>query len=162
MKRILLALLVAICVVLQVSLLPALRPLGVVPDLVLVLVVLIGMEGTASTALAAAVAAGLALDLVSGANFGLWTGLLVLAALTTGLIHRAGIELAGPTVAVVIVTAGTLLSTLVVLLGLVSSVSAWPVGSLLARLACELLLNLGLTIALRPLVQRMVPGSAEG
>src|SRR5471030_2509367 len=120
MKRLGLAVLAIISILLQVSLLPALRPFGVVPDLILVVVVLMGLEGTASAALVLAVVAGLILDMASGANFGLWTGLLVLAALAAGLLHRAGVELSGPLVAVVMIVAGTILETVVILMGLIS------------------------------------------
>jgi hypothetical protein len=149
-------------VVLQLSLLPALRPLGVVPNLALVVVVLVGLEGTASLALVIAVAGGLALDLASGANFGLWTGLLVSMALAAGLIHRAGIELAGPTVAAVMVTLGTLVMSVAVLSGLVRVVTDWPVGALVGRFTTELVLNLILTVALRPLVRLVVPDPRAG
>src|SRR5471032_2090666 len=121
MKRVGLVVIAILAVLLQVSLLPALRPLGVVPNLMLVVVVLMGLEGTASVALVVAVVGGVAVDMASGANFGLWTGVLVLAALATGLIHRSGVELGGSVVAVILVTAGTILEAIVILLGLVNS-----------------------------------------
>jgi rod shape-determining protein MreD len=162
MKRTGLIALAVVGVILQLSLLPALRPLGVVPNLALVLVVLVGLEGTASQALVIAVAGGLALDLASGANFGLWTGVLVLAALAAGLVHRAGIELAGATVAAVMVAMGTMVMTAAILSGLVRSVTDWPVGMLMGRFATELVLNLILTVALRPLVLLVVPDPRAG
>ena len=136
-------------VLLQISLLPALRPLGVVPNIALAWVVLVGVEGAASNALLVAVASGIIIDLASGANFGLWTGVLVLAALASGAVQRAGIELMGGLVAGVMVAAGTLLMTLVVLAGLVNTVGEWPVGALVARFGVELVLNLLITVGLR-------------
>ena len=156
MRRLGLIALTIVSIVLQVGLLPALRPLGVGPNLLLVVVVLVGLEGTASSALTIAVISGLAVDLASGANFGLWTGTLVLAALAAGLIHRAGIELGGPLVAIVMVAVGTVVMALIVLAGLVNVVSYWPVGSIGGRLAIELVLNLLGTAALRPVVQKIV------
>lgn len=149
-------------VIMQVSLLPALRPLGVVPNLMLVMVTLIGLEGTASTALVVAVAGGVVLDLSSGANFGLWIALLVLAALAAGLVHRAGIELVGSAVASVIVAVLTVVETVVIVLGLAGSVSSWPVGLLAGRLVAELVLNLVLTIGLQPLVRYVMPKATMG
>jgi len=140
----------------QVSLLPALRPLGVVPNLALVIVTLIGLEGTASMALTTAVAGGVVLDLASGANFGLWTAMLVLAALVGGLVHRAGIELGGPTVALVIVAIGTAIETAVIVLGVAGSANL-SAGVIAGRLIAELVLNLVLTVMLTPLVRRLVP-----
>lgn len=157
LKRVLLAVLVAVVIVLQVSLLPALRPFGVVPNLALVFVVLVGLESAASTAVVVAVVCGLALDLSSGTNLGLWTGVLVLAALVTGVVHRSGIESDGPLVPSVIVAGGTCLVPLVVLSGLVTVVARWPIGLLGARLMTELVLNLVIMLALRPLVRRVTP-----
>jgi rod shape-determining protein MreD len=159
MRRTALVIFCGLCVVLQVSFLPALRPLGVVPNLMLPLVVLMGLEGTASLAVAAAVIGGVLVDLASGANFGLWTAVLVLAAVVTGLVHRAGFELV-TTAATAIVAAGTLLMALVVLSGLAPVVSHWPWGGLLLMVATELVLNLILTIVLRPLV-RMLAGGVQ-
>ena len=162
MKRFGLVVLAVVCVLLQVSFLPALRPLGVVPNLLLVLVVLVGLEGTSSSALVIAVAGGVTSDMASGANFGLWTGLLVLAALVTGLIHRAGFELSGPIVALIMVFGGTLLETGVILLGIVNVVSHWPVGYLVGHFGLAAMLNLFLTVALRPLIRGLVPGVDPG
>jgi hypothetical protein len=155
-RRLWLVVLAFVSILIQLGLLPALRPFGVVPNLMLVVVTLVGLEGTASSALTIAVAGGLAVDLASGANFGLWTGTLVLAALVAGLVHRAGIELGGPLVAIVMVMVGTSLMALIVLAGLVNVVNIWPVGSIAGRLAMELVLNLVGTVALRPLIQKMV------
>jgi hypothetical protein len=158
-KRLGLILLAAVCVLLQTSLLPALRPFGVVPNLALAMVVLVGLEGTASMALTIAVLGGFALDLASGTNFGLWTGVLTLAALVAGLLHRAGIELGGGLIATAMVTVGTLVTTAVVLVGLANTVMHWPIGWILGRLAIELVLNLILTLLLRPVVRWLMPTS---
>jgi hypothetical protein len=157
MRRGLFVVALAVAVLAQMSLLPALRPFGVVPNLALVMVVLVGLEGTASLALAVAVAGGFALDLASGANLGLWTGVLVLAALVGGLVHRAGIEVEGPLVPGIMVAAGTILMTVVVLGGLVSTVTHWSVGLLVRRCLIELVLNLILMMMVRPLVRWAVP-----
>lgn len=153
MRRLGLSVCVALAVLLQLSLLPALQPFGVVPNLVLVVVVLAGLEGVASATLVAAVAAGLAVDLASGADFGLRTGLLVLVVLVIGWLRRAGIELAGGLVAAVLVTAGTVLTSGAILLSVAGVVNDWPVMALLAKLGLELMINLGLLIMLRPVVQ---------
>src|SRR5690349_15236780 len=122
MKRALLAAVAVVVILLQIGFLPGLRPFGVVPDLALVFVVLVGLESAASIAMVVAVACGLTLDLASGANLGMWTGVLVLAALVTGLLHRAGVETGGPVVPAVMIAIGTLTVTLVVLTSLVNVV----------------------------------------
>ena len=139
-------------VILQVGFIPALRPLGVVPNLVMVAVVLLGLEGTASQAVVAALAGGLVLDLTSGADFGLRTGLFLLAALATGLVHRSGIYLLGPTAAIVVVAAVTLLQTLMILLPLLTFATSWPIGLVVGRFLLELMLNLTLTAMMRPAI----------
>jgi hypothetical protein len=158
MRRVALVVLCVVCVILQVSFLPALRPLGVVPNIMLPLVALLGLEGTVSMAAAAAVAGGLAIDLASGANFGLWTAVLILAAVVAGLVNRAGFELVGPAAAA-IVAGGTLVMTLVVLGGLVSTAAVWPWGTLALRFGTELMLNLVLMLALRPVMRMLASGS---
>lgn len=157
MRRTVFVMVVAALGLLQVGFLPALRPFGVVPNVMLAVVALIGLEGTASGALIVAVVAGLAMDMASGVNFGLQTVILVLAALATGLVHRAGWELAGPTVALAMVAAGTVLATVATLLGVAAVVVVWPVGLIMGRLGLELVINLGLTMALRPVIRRTVP-----
>ncbi|MDB5178061.1 MAG: hypothetical protein JWN01_4 [Patescibacteria group bacterium] len=162
MKRFWTVLLVSVALMVQLSLLPAWRPFGVVPNVMLVLVVLLGLEGTASAALAVAVVAGIALDLASVSNFGLWTGLLMLAALVTGMVRRAGFELSGGIVAVVLVVAGTALSALVILMGVASSVDRWPVGLIVGRGGLEIVVNLALMMALRPAMRWLVAGFQPG
>ena len=153
MKRWVLAVMVGVGLVLQLSLLPALRPLGVVPGLMLVLVALLGLEGTATQALWTAVAGGLAMDFGSSADFGLWTGLLVVTALVTGLLHRAGVELESVMWSLVLVAGGTMLVSVVILVGIADSIERWQWGVVIWRLVAQLILNLVLTLALRPLVR---------
>jgi rod shape-determining protein MreD len=162
MKRVGLILLVAIVVLIQVSWLPFIRPFGVVPGLVMVVVVLMALEHTTRLALAVAVAAGLALDLASGANFGLWTGLLVLQVLAAAYIRQAGIEVDGPTVPLAMVVVGTILLTVLVLLSLMRSLGNVPAGWVAARVAGELVINLGLVMLLRPLVRLTSDGASRG
>lgn len=157
MKRVALAILVGLVVLAQMSFLPGLRPLGVVPNLALVFVVLVGLESAASITMVVAVVCGVLLDLASGANLGMWTGVLVLAALVAGLLHRAGVETDGPLVPAVMVAGGTLVVALVVLSGLVNVAIQWPMGQLLGRFVLELMLNLILMVVLRPLIRRVVP-----
>ena len=155
-----LVIVVVAMIVLQLGLVPAVRPLGVVPNLLLGLVALVGLLGTASVALAVALAGGLVLDLASGADFGLRMGLFVLVALVAGLVHRAGLTLGGPVVALVLVAVATVVADAAVLAGLVGIATQWPLGLILARLGLEVVLNLGLTLGLSPLVRWALPSEA--
>ncbi len=160
-RRTALVAVVGLCLFMQLSFLPALRPFGVVPNIVLVLVVLLGLEATASTALVVAVVSGLVLDVGSGANFGLWTAVLVLAALTGGLAARAGVELVGGLVAAAMVMIGTILMAVVILVGVAGAVTHWPWAALMIGLAAQIVLNLILTAAGRPVVRWLVPLAPE-
>ncbi len=155
-----LTIIVGALLLVQVSFLAALRPLGVVPDLALVAVILVGLSQTVSRALIVGLVGGLLLDVVSGADFGLRTGLFLLAALATGLVRRAGLTLGGPLAAVALVTLATLVQTLVILVNLWSSTTQWPVALILRTLGAQLLLNVVLTLLLRPIFLRLAPREA--
>lgn len=158
MRQAVLILLVTLAVILQVSLLPGLRPFGVVPNLVLVVIVLSALQVVTSESLMAAAASGLVLDLVSGANFGLWTGVLMLTTLVVGLMRRAGIELDGLVVAAMLVTAATIVIAAVVWLTFLTAAAHWPVSEAAGRLTVELVINLGLMILLRAPIRWMLGG----
>jgi len=81
---------------------------------------------------------------------------LILAALVIGLLHRSGIELGRVIVAVVLVTAVTLVLAAVIWLGIASQTGRWPGGRLAGQLGIELVLNLSLVMMLRPGLQRLL------
>ena len=159
MRRLAVIILVSLAVVLQVSFLPAIRLFGVVPNIVLVCIVLVSLSVITSEALIAAAVAGLVLDLASGANFGLWTGVMVLIALVVGMMHRAGLEIERLMVALVLVIAGTIVITAVIWTALVPSVAHWPVSSLAGRFTIELVINLVLTMLLWSPVRLLLGGN---
>lgn len=158
MRRVALIILVTAAVILQVSLLPALRPFGVVPNLVLVVIVLSALQVVTSEGLIAAAAAGLVLDLVSGANFGLWTGVLMLVALVVGVMRRAGIELDGAVVAIGLVAAATIVMAIVIWLTFAPLAAQWSSADVAARLMIELVVNLSLTLLLRVPIRWLLGG----
>jgi rod shape-determining protein MreD len=160
-RRLVIFALMSFAVILQVSFLPAIRLFGVVPNLALVGIVLVSLYAATSEALTAAALSGLVLDLASGANFGLWTGVMVLIALAVGMMHRAGVELDRLFITLVLVSAGTLVITLVIWTALLPSVGHWPAAYLTGRLATELVINLVLTMLLRPLARLLLGGSGR-
>lgn len=141
--------------VLQGAWLPLVRPLGVVPNLALVVAVLIALENRAMTALVMGIGLGLGLDLISGSNFGVWTGTLVLEVLVAALVRRSGIETAGWLVPAVMVLVGTITTMILVLAALIGSAVTWTPLNLLGRLCLEILLNLGLIGLVRPVIRRV-------
>jgi len=158
-RRLAVIVLMSLAVILQVSFLPAIRLFGVVPNVALVAMVLVSLNVVTSEALSVAALSGLVLDLASGSNFGLWTGVMVLIALAVGVMHRAGLELDRVFVAFGLVAVGTLVITSVIWTALVPSVAHWPVADLAGRLTIELVINLVLTMMLRPLVRLLLGGS---
>ncbi len=126
---------------LQIGFVPAWRPLGVVPDLGLVLLVAISVWASLSTALVAAVALGLGVDLASQVNFGFHTGFYVLLAIVLTTVTRAGffIDRAGP---VVIAVAGaTLVEVFAMLAVLFLGGAHLPPGAAAGLLLRQLAVN---------------------
>lgn len=153
MRRVGLWLLLAFGVMGQLAFLPLLRPLGVVPALLLVLIVLVALEATVSTGLLMAVVGGILVDLMSGGYFGLWTGVLVLEVLVAGLIRQAGIDVSRWLIGGVLIAAGSLVMALVIWVGLLNWATHWPLGWMLGVLGLEIVLNWMLMIGLRPVVR---------
>lgn len=160
MRRAVIIILVAVAIWLQVGMLPAVRPLGVVPNIMLVLVVLLGLRSTVSQALVLALSGGVAMDMSSGSDFGLHTGLLVLAALSTGLVRRSGFTLTALFVPMALVAAGTLAGDLLSLANILGNVGPRAVATASLILAGELVVNLLVTLGMRPLIERLVPDEA--
>ncbi len=156
MRRLAAILLMGMAVILQVSFLPAVRLFGIVPNLALVMMVLVALGVATSEALILAALSGLVLDLAGGSNFGLWTGGMVLIALVVGIVHRAGLELDRLLIPLVLVASGTLVISLVILVALVPSVGHWPAAYLTQQLIIELVINLLLTMMLRPPVRLLL------
>ncbi len=161
MKKAGLALAIALSVLAQVSLLPGMRPFGVVPNLVLIVLVLSALLVTTSEALIAAAASGLILDIISGANFGLWTGVLTLTVLVVGVMRRAGIELDGLVVAVVLVAVATIVMAIVIWTAFAPHAVRWFTAEASGRLMVELMINLSLTLLLRAPIRRLFGGRRQ-
>lgn len=93
MKQYLLIAIMIGALILQVSFLPALRPFGVVPNLALIVVASAALTGPLVSAMILALGGGFILDLSSGSDFGLKTGLLALAVLICAYVVRSGLLL---------------------------------------------------------------------
>lgn len=161
MRRALFIVVVGVLVIMQVSLVPAMRPLGVVPNVMLPLVIMIGLRATVSQALAVALVGGLAMDLSSGTDFGIHTGILVLAALVTGSVRRAGLSLGGPLLPVLLVAGLTVLAGIVSLGGLISAGGLSELTTGLGYVVRELVINLMVTLGVTPIVHGLVPDESS-
>jgi rod shape-determining protein MreD len=161
MKNLFFWLLSIALIMLQIGFVSALRPFGIVPNLILVIVIITGLQSTLSQSLTIAVIGGLALDITSGSDFGLRTVLFVLAALATGFIRRSGITLGGPSMALLIVAIGTILIDVTILISVASNVSHWPVARIFSIMGLELLLNSLLVILVLPIYRRLTSEKPE-
>lgn len=93
MKVLLLALIIIMAASLQVTFLAGLRPWGVVPNLLLVVVLVAAVYLETSSAMAMALTGGLLADLASGSDFGLRMGAYGLVVLVAVTIRRGGLDL---------------------------------------------------------------------
>ncbi len=152
--------LVLICFTLQVSFLAALRPFGVVPNLILVALLAVGAWQRASVSVAQAVVVGLLTDLVSGADFGLRTAFFTLAALSLVALRQFGFELERLSLTLTWLVIATLLFNTSILAGvwLRHGLIGW--GTALARGLVEALINIILAVLLITLVRWISKGRA--
>jgi rod shape-determining protein MreD len=147
-KRVAQALVVVFGAWLQVSWFGHVRPLGVMPNVVLVVVVLFGLWSDATAALAAAIGGGFLLDLASGSDFGLRMAFYVVVVLALVAGKQIGLHadsLVTPLLAVII---GTIIYNLAVLATLGAPIS----GVVISRVGAELVDNvvlLGLVTLVR-------------
>ena len=152
-KRLAQALAVVLGAWLQVSWFGHIRPLGVMPNLMLVIVVLFGLWSDATAALAAAIGGGFLLDLASGSDFGLRMAFYVVVVLALVAGKQLGLHadsLATPVLAVIL---GTVIYNLAVL----ATLGTLPLnGVVVGRVAAELLDNLVL-LGLVTLVRLNLP-----
>ncbi|HUC86917.1 MAG TPA: rod shape-determining protein MreD [Candidatus Saccharimonadales bacterium] len=123
---------------LQVSWFGHVRPLGVMPNLMLVVIVLFGLWSNATPALAAALGGGFLLDLASGSDFGLRMAFFSVVVLAIIAGRQTGLHADSFITALLVVMAGTVLYNLVVLATLGAPIQAIE----LSRIGRELVDNL--------------------
>lgn len=131
---------------LEVAFLGHLRPLGVMPNLVVIAVTLAALWSQASPTLVAALAAGLVLDSASGVDFGLRTAFLAALAVSAIAARQLGLHADSLVAAAGIVAVATVLFNLAVIAGLPAAALNWQtIGT---RIGLELAVNLLLTAAI--------------
>lgn len=159
MKAYRLMLIIIVVVMLQVGFLAAWRPFDVVPDLLLAVVIALALYTTASEALISAVIGGLALDLSSGADFGLRLGFYTVVALVVSLMNRAGVALDSLAWRLGLVALLVVLAHGVILVGLALHGVALPVSVVASRIGFAVVIELIVMLAVGPLVRRLAqPG----
>jgi hypothetical protein len=125
--------------------------------MVLVLAVLVALEAPMNIALLVAVVGGFIVDVASGANFGLWTGLGLLIVLTGVWVRQAGVELDGWLVPILMVAGATCLLDVALGVGVWSITGGVSAGWWLERYGAELVLNLIAVVVLRRPIRWMSP-----
>lgn len=152
---------VLVAVWLEVGLLAPLRPFGVVPNLVLVVILLLAIRLPASNAVALAVTSGLFLDLFSGSDFGLRTAFYVLLVLVVNLLSRQGTDFNNVSVVAGVVVAGTVVLNAAVVTDLALGGASLRLDYIVGQIGVELICNLGLLVIIRTLFGSLGRPSAE-
>jgi rod shape-determining protein MreD len=158
MKPYKLTLLTIVVLMLQVGFLPAWHPFGVVPDLLLAVVICLALYTTATEALICAMVVGLALDLSSGADFGLRLGFYTVVALAVSLLSRAGLALDSLPWRLGLAAILVVLANGVILVDLALHGANLPGGVVISRLVISVVLELVLMIVVGPIVRRLASG----
>ena len=129
---------------LQVSWFGHVRPLGIIPNCMLLVVIVFALWSDATPALVAAIGGGLLLDLASGSDFGLNMAFYVVTALALIAGRQLGLHATSIVTGIVATILGTLLYNLVVLATIQEPISSIVVS----RVGRELALNLILLLLL--------------
>jgi rod shape-determining protein MreD len=124
---------------LQVSLFGHWRPLGVAPDLMLVVVLVVALWLQATTAMATAVVGGLLLDLSSGVDFGLRTAFFALTALMVIAARQYGLHAESVLTSVLLLLLTTAAFNLAVVVSAGSPLVDW--AYVLSKTGWEMVIN---------------------
>jgi len=152
MRSVKLAAVVIITAWLQIYFMGGMRPFGVVPNLLLIVMICAGQTCSASETLAMALGGGLLVDLASGSDFGLRMAFYSVVALAVLVARQRGLNFENAALLLAGVTAGGLLYNLLVIVGILSQQGIIGWGVVGVRVGSELLLNAGLALVLRPLL----------
>ena len=164
MRPIKLALVVLMTVWLQAGFLAGWRPLGVVPNLMVIIVVYAGLMASPLEAVVLGLSGGIMLDFYSGADFGLRTAFYSMLAVAVAVVHRAGAESSSQGMAVVLVAGASVMFNLAVMATLAGADTLHHLPSMLEAVGVETVINVFLAIILGPLLRPVLgrrPGLAS-
>jgi len=136
---------------LQIAWFGHVRPLGIIPNCMLLVVIMLALLSDATPALAAAIGGGLLLDLASGSDFGLNMAFYVVTALAIIAGRQLGLHATSVITGIVAAILGTVLYNLVLLAALKAPLS----GVAVSRIGRELLLNLILLLLMYVVVANL-------
>lgn len=141
--------LVLAAVALQVSWFGYVRPLGIMPNLMMIIVILAAMVTSASRALIMALVGGVLLDALSGADPGLRTAFLTLITLVAVAIRQAGFDIDSGTGVLGLVLVGTIAWNAILLIELAVAGGGASLPQALSLMAREALVNVVLAAVIR-------------
>ncbi|TAK88824.1 hypothetical protein EPO04_01760 [Patescibacteria group bacterium] len=141
---------------LQLSWFSHVRPLGVMPNVVLAVVVVTALWARATTAVASAVLCGLLLDLASGSDFGLRTAFFTVVTLAIISARQFGLYAESFSLAAAVVVISTIVANLFIVLGVVGSTAGIDWAVVVQRTGIEAIFNVivvGVLFAVRELTR---------
>lgn len=163
MKIYLLVAILVVVLVLQVSFLPALRPFGIVPNVALIVVAAAALRGPLVSAMVLALGAGFILDLSSGSDFGLKTGVLAFTVLICAFVVRSGFQLGVRSQLLTVVLIISTLMPLIVVPGLLFAGGRVDLATVISRWLTTLVLNSVLALVVGPFFARIAePAKSYG
>lgn len=152
MRPVKLSVIAALAVIVQITYLAGWRPLGVVPNLALIVVTSLSLNASSSEALWVALGSGVVLDLASGTDFGLKTAVLVVVTLFISWLRRGGTNLDSWWLELILVAGGSVLAAVSVLAALAVAHAAVPLGPAARILAVETGANVIIAAVIRPVL----------
>ncbi|HSX48259.1 MAG TPA: rod shape-determining protein MreD [Candidatus Nanoarchaeia archaeon] len=141
---------------LQLYFLGNMRPLGVLPNLLIIVIIYAGLLREATETLAIALGGGLILDLASGADFGLRMAFYAVLALVVMVLRQMGADFENLGLVLATTAVGAFLYNLAVITGLALQHGSVPLSLAAGRIGRELLLDLVLVVLLRPLLIKIL------
>ena len=153
---------VILLVVLETSFFGEFRPLGIIPNLLLIAIILNGLHGTASSTVAIALGGGLLLDLASGQDFGTRLAFFTLAAMAVIVIRQLGFQLDGLWMVGLLAAAGTMAFNIAILAGVGLAEVQQHFGAASRLVSAEVLINCVLIVIVQLLLSAFGVGENRG
>lgn len=147
--RIPLIIFVGLATYLSTSFLAGLRPLGIVPNLMLIVIIICVLHFPASWVTALALVFGLMMDLSSGSDFGLRMGFYSMYAMSVIILGRLGADYANWGIVVVTLAGGTILFNAAILGGMALRGAPMDFATIGSRIVIELGVNMVIAVLVK-------------
>lgn len=144
MKTILVLLGVILAACIQVAWFGHVRPLGVMPNIVLIIVIVSALWWEATPSLAVALLGGLLLDLTSGSDFGLRMGFFSVVVLAIVALKQLGLHSTSVITGIGLLVVATILSSAAILATIQAPFSFMAAG----KIGAEVIVNIAVMLSL--------------